>query len=165
MPKIDYNRRSFSKRTLPKDIGFLKTNEFVTPGQQKKKELQQKLEGGVVDVSIFKRHISMGEIRYNGNKVIIMCRDFGMEDGDKIQIYLNDVIVQGVFTMTNRGAQVHVPLQDGFNNIEIQAVNMGVYAPNTAQFIMTGENNKELLMEGSWNLATGFKARFLIVKE
>lgn len=166
IPQIDYNKRSFSGSSTPKDIGFYQTDNFIKPGANKRKELQQKVEGGAnIDISVYKRHLTLGEIRYDGDKIVVLCRDFGMEDGDIIQIYVNDEIVKGAFTITNFGVQVHIPLKKGFNHIEFQAVNMGVYAPNTASFIIRDQFNKAILMQGDWNLATGFKAKILIVKE
>lgn len=166
LPQINYNKRSFSGNTSPKDIGFYQNDNFIKPGEQKKKELQEKVEGGAnVDISVYKRHLALGEIRYNGDKIVVLCRDFGMEDGDLIQIYVNDVIVKGAFTITNYGVEVHIPLQSGFNHIEFQAVNMGTYAPNTASFSIRDQFNKAILMSGEWNLAKGFKAKVLIVKE
>ena len=52
----------------------------------------------------------------------------------------------------------------GFNKIDFEALNQGLYGPNTAQF-QVYDDKSELISSNQWNLATGFKATIIIFKE
>ena len=71
---------------------------------------------------------------------------------------MSNVYLSGDFKKLN------IPLKMGFNKIEIQAVNQGLYGPNTAEFRVYDEQNNELVRE-TWALLTGYKARFIIIKD
>ena len=60
--------------------------------------------------------------------------------------------------------RLHIPLKVGFNKIEIKALNQGLYGPNTAEFRVIDDNN-QVLINQTWALLTGYKARFVIVKD
>ncbi len=163
--KIDYNKRSFSNREELKDIGFYKTDDFVKPGQKIKKELNQDLKGeDVIDMTIFRRHQLFGEIRNNGEKVNIMYRDHMAIDGDMIRVWLNDKVIMDQITLIGSFQGVDLKLQKGFNKIEFEAINQGSSGPNTAEFFVYDDKGI-LISSNRWDLATGFKASFIIVKE
>jgi len=57
-----------------------------------------------------------------------------------------------------------INLQPGFNKIEIEALNAGLSAPNTAQFKVKDKNGN-VLSENIWNLNPGVKATLIVIKE
>ena len=52
----------------------------------------------------------------------------------------------------------------GFNKIDFEALNQGTAGPNTAEFRVYDDQGL-LVSANQWNLATGFKATIIIVKE
>ena len=55
-------------------------------------------------------------------------------------------------------------LKNGFNKIDIEAINQGSSGPNTAEFQVFDDKGTSL-SANQWNLSTGFKATIVIVKE
>ena len=53
---------------------------------------------------------------------------------------------------------------DAFNKIDFVALNQGASGPNTAEVRVFDDNGK-LVGSNRWNLATGVKATYIIVKE
>ena len=116
------------------------------------------------DLSSLKGDKSYGNYSSNANAVGIFCRDYANVDGDLVDVYLNDELFISNVYLTGNFQQLHIPLKIGFNKIEIKAVNQGLYGPNTAHFQVIDENNNVLINE-TWALLTGYKARFVIVKD
>ena len=55
-------------------------------------------------------------------------------------------------------------LKNGFNKIDIEAINQGSSGPNTAEFQVFDDKGASI-SANQWNLSTGFKATIVIVKE
>ncbi|SFQ50120.1 hypothetical protein [Flavobacterium akiainvivens] len=105
-----------------------------------------------------------GEVRSKSKYVQIMARDFEYVDGDRIKVLVNDVTVVDEITLTSDFKGITLTLKDGFNKIDFEALNQGTSGPNTAEFRIY--DDKETQITGNqWNLATGFKASIIIVKE
>ena len=85
-------------------------------------------------------------------------------DGDEIRVLVNDkevvsrVFLEGSFKVLELG------LEKGFNKIDFEALNQGYSGPNTAEF-QVYDDKGQLVSANQWNLATGFKATIIIVKE
>ena len=60
--------------------------------------------------------------------------------------------------------KLDVDLSLGFNKIDFVALNQGDSGPNTAEVRVYDEQGK-LMMANQWNLATGSKATFIVVRE
>lgn len=105
-----------------------------------------------------------GDFKNNGKFVNIRFRDFGLADGDKIKISVNDKVVYASITLTNSFNVLDLQLAPGFNKIDFEALNQGFSGPNTAEFHVFDDKGK-LIAANQWNLATGFKATVIIVKE
>ncbi len=106
----------------------------------------------------------MGDIKYNGKFVGIVCRDHEFVDGDQVRILLNGEIVEPKIFLTGAFKGLNVDLKRGFNRIEFEALNEGSSSPNTAQINVYDDEGK-LLYANQWNLSTGSKASFIVVKE
>ena len=105
-----------------------------------------------------------GDFANNGQFVNVYCRDFAAIDGDRVSIYVNeqeqvrDIFLLGEF----RGFKIE--LKQGFNKIEFLALNQGESGPNTAEFMVLDDKGNTIA-RNVWNLATGSKAQFVIVKD
>ncbi|RZJ69674.1 MAG: hypothetical protein EOO45_13420 [Flavobacterium sp.] len=112
----------------------------------------------------YKGNMDFGVIKTKSPFVVLNVRDFGAQDGDRIKITQNDRIIISDVMLTNSGQGIMLTLVDGFNDIRVEALNQGTSGPNTAEFILSDDKEKNLA-GNEWNLATGFHAKFLVVKE
>ena len=104
----------------------------------------------------FKNDQYLGDFRIGSKVVRVIFRDHEYPDGDRVQILLNDKVVVA-----------NVLLQEsfkGFNRIDFVALNQGESGPNTAEVQVYNEAG-ELQAADRWNLATGVKATYVIIKE
>ena len=60
--------------------------------------------------------------------------------------------------------KLDVELIKGFNKIDFVALNQGSAGPNTAE-VRVYDDQGRLMMANLWNLATGTKATFIVVKD
>ena len=105
-----------------------------------------------------------GDFTNNGGYVNVYCRDFAAIDGDRVSIFVNGVEeVRDIFLLERfRGFQIN--LKPGFNKIEFLALNQGESGPNTAEFQVLDDKGN-VIVRNRWDLATGSKAQFVIVKD
>lgn len=97
---------------------------------------------------------SLGTFYTKTKSVRIEVRDFGLEDGDRIKIYLNGEVVQESVTLKNRFYFINIHLKEGFNTISIKALNQGYAGPNTAALEIY-DGNGALMTAHTWNISTG----------
>jgi hypothetical protein len=77
---------------------------------------------------------------------------------------LNDVEVVSQVMLQERFKSISIDLVMGFNKIDFVALNQGASGPNTAE-VRVFDDNGQLVGANRWNLATGVKATYIIVKE
>ncbi len=146
----------------PKSVIEQPNNNFVTGGSEYQDRVTIRQRGESNEA--YRGNRSFGEFTTKSNYINLMCRDFGAEDGDRIKISVNGRVIVSNTTLYNNYMSVMITLDPGFNLIEIEALNQGTSGPNTAAFEV--RDDKENTVTGNeWNLATGFKASFLIIKE
>ncbi|PZO24318.1 MAG: hypothetical protein DCE86_16760 [Flavobacteriaceae bacterium] len=138
------------------------SEQFANPGDKYTKELNKK-SGGESQVAV-KGNQYFGDFKNNGEYVNIVFRDHGAPDGDMIKISVNDVVVVPSVTLTTDFRTLKLPLKPGFNRVDFEALNQGTSGPNTAEFHVFDDKGN-LVVANRWNLATGFKATAIIVKE
>ncbi|MEE9348789.1 MAG: hypothetical protein V3U80_01940 [Flavobacteriaceae bacterium] len=106
----------------------------------------------------------LGTIESNTKSIRIEYKDFGMVDGDRVRIYLNEDIIESNVHLDGLFYTKYIKLSTkGFNRIDIQAINQGFVGPNTAEFIVYDDKGK-VIAHKSWNLQTGNIATLGIVK-
>lgn len=105
----------------------------------------------------------LGDYLTKGDYVELYCRDHEFVDGDKVNIYLNGIIIQRSVSLTAGYRPILVSLKTGFNTIEFEAINQGTSGPNTAELILFDDKGQTLAHK-EWNLLTGAKARIVVVK-
>lgn len=112
----------------------------------------------------YKGNQFFGEFRTKSLYIKVLARDFGAEDGDRIKVLVNDVTHIDNIGLQNQFQSIQITLKPGFNKVDFEALNQGYSGPNTAEF-QVYDDNGDLLSANEWNLATGFKATFIFVKE
>ena len=105
-----------------------------------------------------------GDFKTTAKKATFMYRDHEFVDGDMIRVYVNGEIAIPQARLEGSFRGFDLPLQDGFNKIDFEALNQGSSGPNTAQLNIYDEIGN-LLASYEWNLLTGNKATAIVVKQ
>lgn len=161
-PAKTYNATDLTKKT--EEFTMVKKEEFVNRGTEYENRVNQSVQRKGESNEAFRGNQSFGEIRTKSGYFNIVSADYGLEDGDRIRVLVNDRVVIPEFMLTNNSRGLMINLQPGFNKIEFEAMNQGTSGPNTAQFTVFDDNDN-MLMSNQWNLATGFKASIMVIKE
>ena len=160
-PKIEFKDPKSDLNNPP--INFGKGEEFLDPGERYLNRLNRRPEKEK-NPNQFKVDKYLGDFRNNGKFVQIAVRDHESPDGDLIRIMLNDKEVVSRVLLQERFKSISVDLVPGFNKIDFVALNQGESGPNTAEVRVFDDQGK-LVGANRWNLATGVKATYIIVKE
>ena len=135
---------------------------FINPGDAYLKKLNSnKSEGSAPK---FKADQYLGDFISSTENVRIVFRDHQEPDGDRVQIRFNDDIIYPNILLTQRYKKMDVKLLEGFNKIDFVALNQGESGPNTAE-VRVYDDDGNVMMSNLWNLATGSKATFIVVKQ
>ncbi|OYQ39589.1 hypothetical protein CHU92_04650 [Flavobacterium cyanobacteriorum] len=137
-------------------------NNFTTGGSEYASRVAIKPKGESSDA--YKGNIDYGIIRTKSPYIILSAYDFGAEDGDRVKVTVNDVVVTYNITLSNYTQAIIINLSEGFNDIRIEALNQGTLGPNTGGFTIY-DNAEKKLKNNEWNLATGFYGKFLVIRE
>lgn len=154
------NRTLESKKEefeISQNEGFIEPDQKFDPKYLKKQESKRGIEQ-------FKRNQNLGEFTTGGKSVKLLCRDHQAVDGDLVRIYVNGKVALDQVFLEGSFKSVYIELETGFNKIEIEALNQGSSGPNTAAFKVLDDQGT-VKSSNEWNLATGFKASLIVVKE
>ncbi len=105
----------------------------------------------------------LGRIETDMDKIRIECRDHSFVDGDRVRIYLNENILYRTVTLQGNYFSINIDLKEGFNRVDIEALNQGSSGPNTAEFNVFDKNGF-LISSKEWNMLTGNVATLVIIK-
>jgi hypothetical protein len=106
----------------------------------------------------------LGTIHSNTKFVKIEYRDFGLEDGDRVKVYIDNKPYAGNVSLSNDYYSLQINLDSkGYHQIDIEALNQGLYGPNTAEFIVYDDMGN-VLIHKAWDLTTGKVATLGIVR-
>ena len=155
--------QDFSLKKEPLGIQMLPNKNLVQAGYDLKLDPKIKKKEKKGDKSYYP-DVYLGDIKSNSKFIGIVCRDHGTIDGDRIKIYANGKIVEPNIFLTGTFKGINIDLKKGFNRIEFEAINQGSLGPNTAEVNVYDEKGM-LVYSNSWNLSTGSKATFIIIKE
>ena len=106
----------------------------------------------------------LGDFRSTEKIMQVVVRDHEHPDGDRIKILVNDQEVVSNLLLITQFRGLELPLVEGFNKIDFIALNQGESGPNTAEVQIYNSKGK-LEAANRWNLATGVKATYVIIKE
>ncbi len=137
--------------------------EFIDPSAKYLKKLNKKKEEDQ-NPNNFRVDQYLGDFKNNGKFVQIALRDHESPDGDLIKIMLNDKEVIPRILLQEQFIALSLNLMVGFNKIDFVALNQGSSGPNTAE-VRVFDDQGNLIGSNRWNLATGVKATYIIVKE
>lgn len=127
------------------------------------------------DTNLYKQESNVNGILYRRNQFLgnfntttststVMYRDAAFVDGDKVKVYLNDKVVEPEVSLDGEFKSVKINLVKGINKIDIEALNEGFAAPNTAEFKVIDDKGA-VISASEWNVGTGYKAVIVLVKE
>lgn len=156
-PQPNNSNKGFEKNI---QMGF--NEQFIDPGQEYLERLQTpEAEKNPGD---FKVDQYLGDFKSNAKSVRIVFRDHQHPDGDRVQVRLNDIVFYPNILLQESYKKLDVDLKTGFNKIDFVALNQGESGPNTAE-VRVYDDQGNLMMANRWNLATGTKATFIVVKD
>lgn len=161
LPNNPNSETIFKKIGESKPISLYLNKEFKNPGAIYQQKLNKK-EGEVSQV--FRKNQNLGDFKTKASFLSIFCRDNEFVDGDRVRIYINDILIQSDILLDGDFKQFEISLKKGFNKIDIEALNQGTSGPNTAEFMVYDEKGG-LISQNQWNLATGYKATIVVVRE
>lgn len=155
-PTKDYfNLEKKSKIDLTQKNDFVKPKTKFDPGIPRREGASHE---------DFKKDQYFGDVITKSKSLRLICRDHETVDGDKVKILHNGKVIREEVNLTGEYKSIVVELQSGFNKFEFIAINEGIYSPNTAEFRIVDEKGVSLV-GNVWNLAGGYKASFIVVKE
>jgi hypothetical protein len=168
--KIDFEPKNDPLRSFPtysvnpaqKEFSMFEDEKFASRADDYQKRVEVKPQGESNEA--YRGNQFFGEVRSKSKFIQVMARDFEYADGDRIKVIVNDVTVVDDITLTNDFKGITLTLKDGFNKIEFEALNQGTSGPNTAEFRIYDDTQAQI-SGNQWNLATGFKASIIVVKE
>jgi hypothetical protein len=152
----------FQKIGGSKPLDLTMKSDFVNPGAIYQEKLNKNSDGEVTQE--FRRNQNLGDFKTKSLFVKILCRDNQFVDGDRVRIYINDLIIQENVLLEGYYQSFEFTLKNGFNKIDIEAINQGSSGPNTAEFQVFDDKGVSI-SANQWNLSTGFKATIVIVKD
>lgn len=145
-------------------INMENQEKFLNPGDIYLSKLNGKGVEDGKDPNKYRTNQYMGDYRIEGDKARIIFRDHEYPDGDRVRILHNDVIIQPNVLLVERFVGLTIELVTGFNKIDFVALNQGSSGPNTAEVRVYDENG-DMTAANQWNLATGVKATYILIKE
>lgn len=157
------NNEDFSFLDRPKENSnpMMDNENFIDPGDRYLKKLGK---DRPIASNVYLGDTYLGDIRTNTSFARIICRDYEYEDGDRVRISVNEEEVIPNLLLKNQFFVLNLPLVQGFNKIDFQALNQGSSGPNTAE-LRVYDDSGFVLAAHKWNLSTGSTATMIIVKE
>ena len=152
---------SFLDRSKENSNPMMNNEKFIDPGDRYLKKLAK---DRPIANNVYLGDTYLGDIRTNTSFARIICRDYEYEDGDRVRISVNEEEIIPNLLLKNQFFVLNLPLVQGFNKIDFQALNQGSSGPNTAELRVFDESGI-LLSAHKWNLSTGSTATMIIVKE
>jgi hypothetical protein len=168
----------FKKKQKPLDLSYkFDLDKYIT--QKKKPTNDFRIEEKELDSDIkvvkhfdgkdltdthLKTTQNLGTIESNTKFVRIEYRDFATVDGDRVKVFLNEKEIAANVHLDGLYYTLHINLEKkGYNRIDIQAINQGLYGPNTAEFVVFDDKGN-VIAHKTWNLKKNDIATLGIVK-
>lgn len=107
----------------------------------------------------------LGDFKTKANFLAVRYRDYIQIDGDLINVYLNDKLIQSQLYLNSQSGEFKIPLSIGINNIEFVVASQGTSGGNTAEIHVIEETGKPVTDEYWNNLALGTRIKLIVVKE
>ncbi len=149
------NKKPEETKSVMETEKFESQSKDYTDRMNKKMERDLKQEG--LEAIVENKDFFFGEFKVTTGKIFIACRDYGAIDGDNISIWLNGEKVIPAILLESDYKKYTFDVKEGLNIIFIEALNTGLYFPNTGQFTFF-DGNEKLITDQKWTLNSGYKA-------
>ena len=106
----------------------------------------------------------IADFKTSSSLINVFIYDHMAEDGDLVKILQNDETKVPSVQLYHTPKRLTVPLKEGINKLDFQALNQGESGPNTAM-IQVVDDKGNVLVKKQWMIITGFKATVIAVKE
>lgn len=107
----------------------------------------------------------LGDFRTKAKFLVVKYRDYIQIDGDLINVYLNDKIIQSQLYLYSQLDEFKIPLSTGINNIEFVVASQGTSGGNTAEIHVIDDAGKPMTNEYWNNLALGTRIKLIVIKD
>lgn len=107
----------------------------------------------------------LGDFKTKSNFLVVKYRDYIQIDGDLINVYFNDKLIQSRLYLNYQLGVFKIPLSTGLNAIEFVVASQGTSGGNTAEIHVIDDLDKSITDEYWDNLALGTKIKLIVVKE
>ena len=162
---LNYKMEDLSpKKNKSSNINMIDQEEFIDPSEYYTARMNRKKGEKDKNADYFKNDLYLGDFKTTDQNINVVFRDHEYPDGDMIQIKVNDKVVMGSILLKENFSGVNIELEEGFNRIDFIALNQGESGPNTAE-LKVYTHSGTLVGSNRWNLATGAKATYIVVKE
>ena len=146
------------------EINMMDQEDFIDPSEYYTARMNKKKGEKSKNSNILKKDIYLGDFKTGDENINVVFRDHEYPDGDIIQIKVNDKVVINSIILQEQFRGINIELENGFNRIDFIALNQGESGPNTAE-LKVYTHSGSLVGSNRWNLATGAKATYIVVKE
>jgi hypothetical protein len=136
---------------------ILEPEKFESQSKEYTDKMNKGLKAEGLTSVVENRDFFFGEYTVTTGKIIISCRDFGAIDGDYVSIWLNGEKVIPSIYLESGYKKYTFTIKEGLNTVFIEALNTGLYYPNTGQFSFL-DGNEKLVTDQKWTLNSGYKA-------
>lgn len=153
---------------VPKKEFSMFGESFGNPGELYEKKLNKNIESIKEEMFLGSKGSTtdqyFGDFTTKSEYVYVMYSDYGQQDGDYINVSLNDEILNPRILLTNALKGFKIDLKTGFNKIDFLALTEGYLLPNTAYFKVV-DDKQNTITSNYWALSKGVKATIIVVKE
>tara|TARA_B100000530_G_scaffold205889_1_gene131450 strand:- start:214 stop:858 length:645 start_codon:yes stop_codon:yes gene_type:complete len=146
------------------EINMMDQEDFIDPSEYYTARMNKKKGEKSKNSNLLKKDIYLGDFKTGDENINVVFRDHEYPDGDIIQIKVNDKVVINSIILQEQFRGINIELENGFNRIDFIALNQGESGPNTAE-LKVYTHSGSLVGSNRWNLATGAKATYIVVKE
>ena len=138
--------------------------KFLDPGDYYLSKLNGKSLEQNKDPNKFKSNQYMGDYRINGGKARIILEITNIPMVIELKFFTMIKLILPNVLLMERFKGLILELVNGFNKIDFVALNQGESGPNTAEVRVYDEYGN-MTASNQWNLATGVRATYILVKE
>ena len=101
------------------------------------------------------------KVKVTSKTVKIYIWDHQIEDGDRVNLILNDHQILTDYTLRNKKLELEVTLEPGVNNFILYALNLGKYKPNTAAVMIDdGNKQQQVILESTLDESGAIEIKF-----
>lgn len=100
-------------------------------------------------------------IKVKSDSITIYIWDHQVEDGDRVNLILNDEWILTDYTIQKKKLAISVKLKEGSNTFILYALNLGKYSPNTAAItIYDGVKEHKVVLESTLNESSAIEIKY-----